>query len=168
MTDTFAEQLVKKSQNSSDSMKKVLILASGGVIVALLLYVSFFITPFALLLVAGAIYVLYMLVIGLNVEYEYTVTNGSLDIDKIIAKRKRVSMISVDVKDFTAFGNYENFDDDFSGTTILTTGIDKVDEIEKPSYYADFNHESYGEVRLVFSPDEKVLECIKPYLSRNL
>lgn len=168
MTDTFAEQLVKKSQNSSDSMKKVLILAGGGVIVALLLYVSFFITPFALLLVAGAIYVLYMLVIGLNIEYEYTVTNGSLDIDKIIAKRKRVSMISVDVKDFTAFGNFEDYDDDFSGTTVLTTGIDKVDEVEKPPYYADFNHESYGEVRLVFSPDEKVLECIKPYLPRNL
>lgn len=168
MTDTFAEQLVKKSQNSSDSMKKVLILASGGAIVALLLYVSFFITPFALLLVAGAVYVLYMLVIGLNIEYEYTVTNGSLDIDKIIAKRKRVSMISVDVKDFTAFGNFEDSDDDFSGTTILTTGIDKVDEIEKPSYYADFNHESYGEVRLVFSPNEKVIECIKPYLPRNL
>lgn len=168
MTDTFAEQLVKKSQNSSDSMKKVLILAGGGVIVALLLYVSFFVTPLALLLVAGAVYALYMLLIGLNIEYEYTVTNGTLDIDKIIAKRKRVSMISVDVKEFTAFGSFDDADDDFSGTTILTTGIDNVDEVEKPAYYVDFTHESYGEVRLVFSPDEKVLECIKPYLPRNL
>lgn len=169
MTDTFAEQLVKKSQSSSDSLKKVLILAGGGVITALLCYVSFFITPLALLLVAGAIYALYMLIIGLNIEYEYTVTNGSLDIDKIIAKRKRVSMISVDVKDFTAFGSFDDgYDDNFSGTTILTTGIDKVDEVEKPSYYANFNHESYGEVRLVFSPDERVLDSIKPYLPRNI
>lgn len=168
MTDTFAEQLVKKTQNSSDSMKKVLILAGGGIIIALLIYLSLFITPFALLLAAGAVYALYMLLVGLNIEYEYTVTNGTIDIDKIIAKRKRVSMISVDVKDFTAFDSYPAVDDEFSGTTILTTGIDKVSGEEKEPYYADFSHESYGDVRLVFSPDEKILECIKPYLPRNL
>ena len=85
--DTFAEQLVTKTQNSSDSIKKIIVLAGGGVIVALLLYLTF-IFPLTFILAAGAAYAIYLLFTGLNIEYEYTVTNGILDIDKIIAKRK--------------------------------------------------------------------------------
>lgn len=167
MTDTFAEQLVKKSQNSSDSMKKTLLLAGGGVVVALLILLSFLI-PLVLILAAGAVYAIYILLTQLNIEYEYTITNGTLDIDKIIAKRKRVSMISVDVKNFTAFDSYLSVDDDFSGTTVLTTGTNGENEEENEPYYADFKSDVYGDVRLIFSPNENVLECIRPYLPRNL
>lgn len=159
--DTFAEQLVSKAQNSTDTIKKIIVLAGGGVIVALLLYLTF-IFPLTFILAAGAIYAIYLLLTGLNIEYEYTVTNGTLDIDKIIAKRKRINMISADVKDFTAFGNYSDSDDVFTGTTVIAAG-----GVEK-SYYADFTDETNGSVRLVFSPNEKILDCIRPYLSRNL
>lgn len=159
--DTFAEQLVTKSQNSSDSMKKIVVLAGGGIIVALFLYLTY-VFPLTFILAVGAVYAVYLILTGLNVEYEYTVTNGILDIDKIIAKRKRINMISVEVKEFTAFGDYSKAGDDSSDTTIIAEGGDEE------SYYADFSNGEHGNVRLIFSPDKKILECIKPFLSRNL
>lgn len=166
--DTFAEQLVKKRSDSSDSMKKTLIIAGAGVIIALLLILSFFVTFLALFFAAAAGYAAYYLLSGLNIEYEYAVTNGTLDIDKIIAKRKRINMISVNVKDFTSFDYYLSVDDKFDGTEIHSMGVDHSSGVEEEPFYADFQNESYGNVRLVFSPNEKVLGCIRPYLSGNI
>lgn len=167
MTDTFAEQIVKKTSTSSDALKKTMLMASGGVITALLVFLCLK-TPFAILLIAGVIYLLYYLLTSMNVEYEYSVTNGTLDIDKIIARRKRVNMLSVEVKTFTAFDSYLSFDGDFSGTTIMAVGSDIASGEEEAPFYAAFKHETYGDVMLVFSPDEKILECIRPYLPRNI
>ncbi len=160
--DTYAEQLVIKQTNSSDQMKKLGIAAGGILLIAVLLYVTIYIMPIAILAAVGAAYGAFWLLKGMNIEYEYTVTNGSLDIDKIIAKRKRVTLLSVDVKEFTDFGNYFSQNDNFEGTTILAVG----DE-EKP-FFADFKNEQYGTARLIFSPNEKILQCIKPYLSRTI
>lgn len=159
--DTFAEQLVKKPQDSSDSMKKTLIIAGAGVIIALLLMLSFFVTFLALFFAAASGYATYYLLSGLNIEYEYAVTNGTLDIDKIIAKRKRVSMISVEVKNFKAFGKYDDADS-FDGTEIHAVGGGEE------YFYADLTNEAYGDVRLVFSPNERILGCIRPYLPGNI
>ncbi|MGN1481108.1 hypothetical protein [Porcipelethomonas sp.] len=160
--DTYSEQLVKKCENSSDQMKKIGIIVGGIAVILILLFVTIYIMPIAIIAACGAAYGAYWLLTCQNVEYEYTVTNGSIDIDKIIARRKRVSMISVDVKDFTDFGDYRQANDNFRGTTVMAMGD------EEEPYFADFHSEKYGETRLVFSPNEKVLNCIKPYLPRTL
>ncbi len=154
--DTYSEQLVKKISSSSDGMKKILILAGGVILAIVLLVVTFTVTPFALLAVAVVVYGIYWFMSSINVEYEYIVTNGCVDIDKIISQRKRVNLISVDAKAFTDFGNYDG--QDFDGTVISAIGG------EYPRMYADFTSSQYGNTRLVFSPDEKTLECIRPYL----
>ena len=158
--DTYSEQLVKKNQTSSDNMKKIIIIAAGAVVTVGLLYVTFVVTPFALLAVAAAIYGMYWLITGTNIEYEYIVTNGALDIDKIISKRKRVTLLSIDVKDFTEFGKYE--EKDFSGTTINAVGG------EEELVYAVFNSQQYGASMLIFAPNEKIIKCIKPHLNRKI
>lgn len=158
--DTYSEQLVKKTQTSSDNMKKIGIIIVGIIVVAVLLYVTFTVTPFALLAVAAAIYGIYWFITGTNIEYEYIVTNGSIDIDKIISKRKRVTLLSVDVKDFSDFGEYKY--QPYDGTLILAAGG------EETLMYADFNSPKYGEAKLVFAPNEKIIKCIKPYLKRNI
>ena len=49
----------------------------------------------AFLLLAGMGYGLWWLLTSLNIEYEYSVTNGDIDIDQITAKRKRKRIVSV-------------------------------------------------------------------------
>lgn len=160
--DTYAEQLVIKQTNSSDQMKKFGIAAGGILLITVLLYITIFIMPIAILAVIGVAYGAFRLLRGMNIEYEYTVTNGSLDIDKIIAKRKRVTLLSVDVKEFTDFGNYFSHNDNFEGITVLAVGG------EEEPLFADFKNEQYGTARLIFSPNEKILQCIKPYLPRTI
>ena len=48
------------------------------------------------------------------------------------------------------------------------TVVISSDNIASHEYYADFQHEDYGLTRLVFSPDERILDNIKRYLPSNL
>lgn len=154
--DTYSEQLVKKTPTSSDGMKKIAVFGCGIALTAILVFLAFTVTTFILFAVALVIYGIYWLLTGMNIEYEYIVTNGSIDIDKIISQRKRVTLLSVDVKDFTEFDTYDN--QPFDGTVYHAVGG------ECPLMYADFPDSQNGTSRLVFAPDEKTLECIKPYL----
>ena len=88
--DNYAEQIVKRENTSSESTKKIGIIAAV-IIICIILGLVFiftigtFISLIALILAAGAVYGSYILLEGLNVEYEYIMTNGELDVDKIIA-----------------------------------------------------------------------------------
>ena len=110
--DNFAEQLVKKQQTSADRAKLIMIVA-GGIILTVLLAIGAVLMlgrpliSFVGLIGAAALgYWTYFSAQSMQVEYEYTFTNGELDIDKIIAKSRRKAMLSVDVSKFTAFGKY--------------------------------------------------------------
>ncbi len=71
-------------------------------------------------------------------------------------------MLTAEVKSFTEFGKYESVNDSFSGTTV------KADGADEEAFFAEFKSEDYGETRLIFSPDEKFMKCIKLYLPRNI
>lgn len=167
--DNFSEQLVKRQPTSSDTFKKFWIAAGGVFLTAVMIILSFLlIGTFWMMigLIAAAVlgYGTFYLLQGTYVEYEYTFTNGELDIDKIIAKKKRRSLITADVRKFTAFGKYN---DNLPETSDMTVVISS-DNIAVHEYYADFDHEEYGNVRLVFSPDEAMLGNIKKVLPAKL
>ncbi len=168
--DNFAEQLVKKNETSSDKTKRLLT-TIGGIVLTVVLAVFGFLTLgnpvlslLGFLLAVGAGYGTFFIVQSSHIEYEYAFTNGELDIDKIIAKRKRKPLLSVEVRKFTDFGKYS---DDLEETAEMTVVISS-DNIASHEYYADFQHENYGLTRLVFSPNEKMLENIKRFLSGSL
>ena len=48
-------------------------------------------------------------------------------------------------------------------TLVIASG-----KISNDDYYAEFNHSAHGQVRLIFSPDERTLEAIKPYIPRTI
>jgi len=92
--DTFFEQIVsiKKSGKAIALFLFVWILAL--ILCALILLFGI---PFAPVLVIGLGYGAWWLTAKLNVEYEYIVTNGTMDIDKIVNKssRQRVSSFEI-------------------------------------------------------------------------
>ena len=73
--DTFAEQLVQKQQDSTDSMKRIGIIAGGIVLIFVLLYITLFYVPIAILGAAAVAFGAYWLLILQSTEYEYPVTN---------------------------------------------------------------------------------------------
>lgn len=172
--DNFAEQLVKRSETSADKAKRLILIIVGvffTVVIAGLAVLQFTKPIFAMLgliLAAVAGYGTYFAVQGSYVEYEYTFTNGELDVDKIVAKKKRTAMVSTDIKKFTAFGKYTDGMDESEDMTVVIAS----DNIASHEYYADFQHEEYGLTRLIFAPDERILDNIKkslpPQLKREL
>lgn len=168
--DNFAEQLVKKNETSSDKTKRLLKTVVGIVLTIVLALFGFLtignptLSLLGFLLAVGAGYGTFFIVQSSYVEYEYAFTNGELDIDKIIAKKKRKPMLSIEVNKFTDFGKYS---DELEETAEMTVVISS-DNIASHEYYADFQHEIYGLTRLVFSPNEKMLDNIKRFLSGSL
>ncbi len=163
--DNFAEYLVKKRPDSQDNFKKIAIL----VVLVLLCGATIYLTlvtqiPFILLITCAMIYCAYFLITGLSVEYEYAVTNDEMDVDKIIARRKRSHLITVDIRKFEAFGpltaDVPARDD---GTLVLCS-----DNTGEGEYYADLTTEDYGATRIVFTPNAAVVDAITAALPPQL
>lgn len=166
--DSVAEQIVSKRESDSDKIKKYLCLIGGpalGVVLAILSRMS---VQFGFILgIAAAAAILGGIYLGLNsgVEYEYSVVNGEIDIDKIIAQKKRQSMISFSATAFTAFGKYT---DDVPATDGSVVTIMAIGDNDLDLYYGDFTTDSLGKCRLIFTPDKKILRGIKQYLRVSL
>ena len=96
-------------------------------------------------------------------QYEYILTNNDLDIDKVIGKRKRKRMISLDVSTAEAFAPYPTENDVPADATVHAyTGS------ETDAYYLVVNHSGYGKVKLIFNPNEKMREAITQELPNSL
>lgn len=168
--DNFAEQLVVRSETSSDKIRKNLLLAVG--ILLTLTLAAFAVLQlgaplrafFGLILAAVSGYFTFFTYRNAYVEYEYTFTNGELDIDKITARSKRSHMVTTEIRQLAAFGKYN---EDMTETDDMTL-ILASDNIASHEYYADLTHEEYGKTRLVFSPDERMLENIHRFLPARL
>ena len=155
--DHFAEYLVQKRPTSQDRLKQGLIVAAA-VVLSVLIGAIAVLTGwlFLLVLVIGAIYGAYYLLTGCYTEYEYTVTNGELDVDKIAGRRKRSHLLTVPVSKFTGFGVYTDQTDDPSDATLFLCS----DNTGENAYYADFTTEEYGTARLIFTPNEEMVQTI--------
>ncbi len=164
--DTFIEQIIKKNRTGRDAVLKALICVGAVLVSVVMLFLP--IVPVNFLFALGVVYGGYYLMTGFDCEYEYIVTNGEIDIDKIIAKRKRKRLITFKISAFESFGEYKDAPaPGNSVTTVLANGRDETGD-DSRDYYADFKHGSLGSVRIIFTPNERVLEAMKPYLPRNI
>lgn len=164
MIDTYVEQMIVKEPSNSDKTKKNLLMIGSILLSAVILWLSvnfIALMPVGVLLVIGLIYGANYLSSNFYVEYEYMITNGEMDIDKVVGKKKRSNLISMQVKDFEKFGKLSEAEPESDDTTLVVA----YDGDDENAYYAEFSHETYGAVRLIFSPDENILENIKMYLS---
>ena len=168
--DQFAEMLVKKLPNSKDDIKRALIITGAVVITLGSLALAFFGYPLALVLPVCVIWAAVYLLRMTHVEYEYSVTNGTLDIDKILGQNKRRSMLSIDVSSFTAYGKVNDVvESDAEMTTFLAAGASLMGENDDAEeYYAEFDHPEHGKCCLYFTPDSHFREALEPFLNRSL
>lgn len=168
--DNFAEQLVKKNETASDKVKRAatvvigIIAALALLLLALMQLQSPLIATLGIILAVVSVFGTYYLVQSSMVEYEYTFTNGELDVAKIVAQKKRHELLTVDVKKFTSFGKFDDSIVEIDGMAIFSAS----DNIASHEYYADFQHEEYGISRLIFVPDEKMLGNIRRCLPARL
>jgi len=166
--ETFIEKIVHKKKSSLDRLISFgIIFASFIVAFAILLILTEFIAQFAFLLSVGAIFLGFRLQSRTNLEFEYLVTNGSLDIDKIISQRKRVRVFSADCKEFEAIGrvkskNYgphvtNGAEQIFAGTSMDSESL----------YFVTLPYKGKKTV-LFFEPDQRMLDSFKRFIPSKI
>lgn len=163
--DNYKEQLVKKGKDPSDTMKRLLVTLGGILVAAILVVLSIqFLGNFlvGLVLAGVALWGTYYIIGGFYTEYEYIFTNGDLDVDKIMGQRKRKRLITVELKTATVFDKAENAEE--ANRAIVDVSYRQSD----CNYYIDFNHKDLGNARMIFTPNEEMIEIINHSLPRSV
>ena len=162
--DNYSEQLVPRVSTGADKAKKIAISVAAILLASMLMWLAIVFSFFSLILLVfvvlgGSVWI----ISNMDVEYEYIVTNDELDIDKIIGRRKRKRMITLDLRSAEDFGTYPITDEpNVDATVHATTGY------EKDAHYMLFQHGSYGKVMLIFNPNEKTREAIMQEIPNQL
>lgn len=107
--------------------------------------------------------------LSFKLEYEYTLTNSTLDIDKIIAKSERSRLISFDVKEIelmSPMSLIESREYDGSFKTVAEACADLGDL--EGTYCVIADTDRYGRLRLVFTPNEDMLNMMSSMLGNKL
>lgn len=161
--DIFVEQLIKKKFGFMDYMIFTGVLLLGAFLVFLAVWL---LLPIALLIVAGVCIAAYYAVTSRSLEFEYSVTNGDITIDKIISRRSRRRVVSVDARTVEAMGKYEpgNFKQRNYSARIYACGSKK----QETNWYLAVRHPQRGNLLIVFNPNGQVLEAIRPFLTRQV
>ncbi len=159
--ETVREQLVKRPAKQSDSLIKYGSWAGAAIIIAIAVFTllplgGMFIiatTLLTMLILWGAYYVSGLV----NVEYEYCVAGAEFSVDKIINQSKRKTLCSFNLKSATAFYKTKK---ELSDATVISA--ESYGEV----YTIEYSDPKYGRTLVYFSPDERTLEMITPYLPR--
>ncbi len=166
--DTFIEKIVTKKKGPVDYF-----ITFGLILAAVILtMLSFSIQilqqlGISLLIAAAIIYLVYRLINARNIEYEYIVTNGDLDIDKIISRRKRKRIFSASCKEFEILAKVSS--NSFSQSVqSIKNRIDATSNINSPdAYFATLAYKGEKTV-VIFEPDERMLNNFKIFIPRKM
>ena len=166
--DIFMEKLVTRKKTLTDHL-----ITAGIIIAAALLIMVVLSIPIlaqlglSLIVAAGIAYLGYRLITSRNIEYEYIVTNGDLDIDVIISKRKRKRIFSANCREFDIVSPVKSSHFDQSVQNIRNR-IDASSSRDSPdAYFVTLNYN--GEKTLViFEPTEKMLNNFRFYIPRKV
>lgn len=154
--DTFVEQIIKKKKGAKEFA------AITGILLAFLILVLvsiYFLNVVALLVIFGAGYGAWYLISAQNLEYEYSVTNGDIDIDEIIAQRKRKRVVSVAGNKIEALEPYHPAA--LSSRRFDRRVIAAPSEQEPDLWCFTYHSKKNGHTIVVFQPEERVLEALR-------
>ena len=164
--DIFIEEMVERKRTAKDVAIVFGLMVLSVIFAYLLLVEVFSLIPqlgsVLFLLTAGVIYIAYRFSMSLNVEYEYLLVKNEIDIDKIMNRKKRKRLTTVNLKGLEAFGRcggnreYERLSGDISVKKIYACKK-KNDE---NNYFVVY-FENSMRVMTVFSPSEKIVEVIE-------
>jgi len=164
--DVFMEKIVVKRKNIKDYALSVLLVVAALVVFIALSFIPL-ISGFMPVVIIGVGYGLYRLLQSRNIEFEYIVTNGDLDIDRIIAQRKRKRIFSASCKDFDIVAKYDCLNPPTQVQNVPKR-IDAISSMDSGDiYYLIVNYKT-EKTAVLFEPDERMLNSFKTFIPRKV
>lgn len=165
MMDIFCEYLVAR-KSTRDKLTKAAIVLACILFCVISFYFLFFVKIQWMWLIpivwGAAIYGTHIACQQFSVEFEYSFTNGVLDIDKICGRSRRRNLVSIACRNIErmapARGNF---------TTDRKIINANYDEHLGRKYYVNFSQNGTP-CTLLFQPPEKILDNMKKYNPRNI
>ncbi len=158
VNDTFFEQIIPIRKTGKS------VVAIFGIWFLALLLVFLLITvlsnPFSLFLICAVGYGAWWLTSKFNVEYEYIITNGTLDIDKITNKSARKRILSFELKDVTRL---EKHNPALLQQLNRKEVVVACDNNDQGAYFMTAEKSGKGKINLVFAPNEKLQSAIERF-----
>ena len=167
--ELYSEHIVAKKKSVKEVLISFAIFLVTAFIVGAAGVVIFM--PYGGLVFVGTVGIVagsYYLITRFNVEYEYILTNDSLDIDLIINRKKRKRIITVSVKtfDFLAPVGIDEFADKEKAS--VTRSINAASSADSENAYFALFSKDGQKIKLIFEPTEKMLESFKIYAPHNI
>lgn len=161
--DVHVEQLIKLKKNATVILTQIFLfgLALSLGIIAWMILVRYAQGSLAFPITVGLLFLAYRIATKLNLEFEYTITNEFIDIDKIVAKRKRFKVVATSCRHFEEFGKYRP---GLYSDAAYAKQIIAYDPARNDVWYFVIEHKKLGKTMVLFTPSDKVLEAMKPYL----
>jgi len=165
--DIFMEKIVRRQKDIKDHLLTAAIIIAAFILMFLVL--NFIPPQLSIFFIVGIIYISYMVITTRNIEYEYAVTNGDLDIDKIVAQRKRKRIFSANCKTFEIVAKvksshytpqYKNFKNQINCTSSPSLNSDDI-------YFVALQYNNEQTI-VYFEPTEKMLNSFKTFIPRKV
>ena len=164
------EYMIAEKQTAKTVFKKIGIYFAA-LILTLVSFLVMLMFPsvligFAPMVIVLIFYIAYRINTSFDVEYEYILTNGELDVDKITNKKRRKRLLTIHCKSFTAFakvGDKEFLSEENGEFSKVIDASAKSSSFE--DYYAIF-HKNGQKIKLIFNPTQKMIESFKIYAPR--
>jgi hypothetical protein len=177
MNDIIVEQLVEKRADARSFGIRLLAVAAGAVLTVLPLIIEMLFIPpesqgglLALLpfTLAAGVFVIVLLFRRTDLEYEYILTNGELDIDKIMGKRKRKRMLtSVNCRSFDVLAPMiPKYEHEYGKVQLKRVDISSSQDATG-RWFAVYVGDKGVRTLLVFEPNVKMLETLKKFVPRS-
>jgi hypothetical protein len=163
MMDSFVEQIVSKRSETKDTLKRFAFVFGGSVLFIISLFGMLWIGAFSLLIGFGALFLAWYFIQSTFIEYEYIITNHEMDIDKIIAKKRRKRLITIKINKAEAWGEYTEGKENDALVTVQAHDCGY-----KNLWYIITVHEKHGKTAVLFSPNNSVLEAMNKSVPHSL
>ncbi len=158
--DTFVEQIVQKKKQPLDLLIIVATAAAALLLSFVIIKWALWLMPTIVLILWGAWWV----ITGRSREFEYSITNGEMDIDCIVARRRRRRLASVTCKKVDEYGPLKPeklVGRKFDRTLMAAPEMNMVG-----NFYFTYRSKKYGSTLVVFHPDERVQQAFFASLPR--
>jgi len=162
--DVFIEKLIKRRKSPADVayMFLLLFIAFG-----ISHFVFLFISGLAPLIIAGLMFLTYYLISMRNIEYEYIVTNGDIDIDMIVNQRKRKRVFTANCKDFEVVArvNSDQYTKQIRETKNVLNFTSRNSNADVWFIYLIQNGMP---MVILFEPDERMIDGFRTFIPRKV
>jgi len=164
--DFFMEKIVARRKKPGDYLIYAALVIAALIVLTASMLVSILrgIWP---LIAVGAAYLAYHLMTSRNIEYEYIVTNGDLDIDMITAKRKRKRIFSANCKSFDLVAKYGS-ELCARETKNVENRLEMVSSMDSPNIYVIILNYSNKRTAVFFEPDKRMIDAFRKHIPRKI